>query len=1046
MEVGLSVNQKRIYYTSHVVNDPLIWNKILVKKLTGDLDINKMEKAVGNLITRHTLLNMNIKLTDDKEPVFKGMETSKGLFATQDLSHEKKSNEKHMIENILKNDLSLPIDLHKDRLFSVSVIKTSDAEYFLYFKIHHIIADFITVKIIWEDLALLYNNAACEPIDAEYSKYNRIIHEAMEKKRNENEKYWLSMYGTPINFLRFRHEVNAPIIASDVIEKTILPPQYIASIEKISLINRKTSFAFYFSLFLLLLYKYSSQRDIVVGTLFSGRQYDPELRKLVGFFINTLCLRFNVDNTKDFYNLFSEVQNIIRQAYNHQDYPLSTLVNGITYDRTYKNGLPYNVLFNMIDFRIHEHHFEGIDKVQTIDIDFEHTEVDLSFNVRYYDEKLVFTINYDSSVFSPNTAKSLLGCYVNLLHQVIDTMKQPLDTYALINKVEESAAIKESTGDEMQMTPYALSHHLIEKYRNDERIALMCESKAVTYSELILKSDIVRNYLINSACKVGDSIGVYLPRTIELVECIIGILKAGCVYVPLAVDNPINRNKHIIEDANIVHVLTSREYMGRLSVIDVSIDVVEDICESDICALEGGAVVGPNDIAYILFTSGSTGYPKGVPITHGSLINCLQGYEKIYGPLHERVGLFTTPIMFDISILEIFSILCFGGTLHILSNEIVMDVHKLVQYHNRHKVTFAYLYPGILEALIHELAKRSIILDLQRVKIGVEPVSCIMVKKLIEHAPKALVVNGYGTTETTISSTYYICRDLEESSYRVPIGKAMPGVQVYVVDKGMNLLPPGIPGEILIGGAGVAEGYLRSPELSASKFIKNPFDESGTGKAFLTGDFAEYLSDGNIKYLFRKDNQIKFAGYRIELEEIENAARSIKKIKNVKVLFEENEIGKKVINMYYIAEDSRINIADIKDGLLKRLPSYMHPVNYFKIDRIPYKTSGKLDNEELHKEAFQSYKENIETIEEEAEKDGILDDLVSIIKKILGIESINSNESFFDNGGTSFMVIQLMLEIEDKFGIELQIADFLTLPSIVSLAKTISNRMKVASK
>ncbi|MEL6937417.1 MAG: amino acid adenylation domain-containing protein, partial [Cyanobacteria bacterium J06607_17] len=480
--------------------------------------------------------------------------------------------------------------------------------------------------------------------------------------------------------------------------------------------------------------------------------------------------------------------------------------------------------------------------------------------------------------------------------------------------------------------------------RLPNQTAVVLGKQILTYAELNAQANQLAHYLGKQGIQKGVTVGLFMERSVSMIVSILAILKAGAAYLPIDPAYPVERTHFMVEDSNVAILLTQQALMATCPVGQLKDRIICLDTHGDAIAQEptGAPAVEltAQDLAYILFTSGSTGQPKGVMVEHRNVLAMVNGFEQTAPAGEQLRGTALCSYGFDVSVWEIFSNLCFGGTVYLVPPETVASHNQFAQYLITHDITSAYIPPALLSMVVQELERSDHRIVLNRILVGVEPIQQKLLQRYRQRIPQLRIVNGYGPTETTVCATFYSFDTVTDPQGIVPIGKAVPGYEVYVVNDQGQQVPMGIKGEIVIGGAGLSRGYLNRPELMAERFIENPF---GAGKLYKTGDQARYLPDGNLEFLGRLDHQVKIRGFRVELREVEAALNQHPSIQQGVVIAEKTNQGRQSLLAYVVTSESSLTHGEIRDALQQTLPDYMVPTAFILLDYLPLTPNGKVD-------------------------------------------------------------------------------------------------------
>ncbi|SHK10285.1 non-ribosomal peptide synthetase [Paramaledivibacter caminithermalis] len=1052
MNCPLSFQQERVLYLSQLQPDSTLWNKLSCKHLKGNISVEKMNEAVQALANRHSVLRTRINFVNNI-PVqsFSNLEDKNFQFI--DISNMAQPEAEAY--RLLDKEYNLPIPVNQGQLFKASLIKMKEDEYLLILKLHHIISDATTFQLLWKDLKQIYNALMCvdnanilPSLNINYHDYVVWQREMFdETKTREQEEYWLNQFSGELPILDLPTDFSIPpkVSFNGSIEKAALPKELTKDLQKLSFENKVILFSTFLSAYYILLHKYSQQEDIVIGTVFSGRHYCADIRNMAGFFINTVGVRLNIEDSDTFEAVLRKVQEKINEAYYMQDYPFERLIEKINPDRIDNRNPLFRAMFNMLNYYGERELFSGVENEEYIEPEINSTQADILFEIHNNNGDIKIYIEYNTDIFKRETIRRMIKHYIKLLGNIVRVPSAKISELDILNSDERKQLLENWNSTNKEYSKEKCIHQLFEEQalKTPESIAVKYNDSQLTYSQLNKKSNQLALVLREKGVKPNDIVAIITEKSLEMIIGILGILKAGGAYLPIDPSYPLDRIKYMLENSKANLLLTCGDIANEIGFEGQTLYLEDkELYNNMVSKISNNNK--STDRAYIIYTSGSTGSPKGVAVSHKSLHNFLCTlYEQFEGKVgSEDNCLSLANISFDVSVGEIFLPIVYGAKLLLFDNEMVVDVHKVAQTILDENITFTYIPPALLKE-IHKLIlklKSDKEVKLNKLLVGVEPIRFDTLEAYKQLNKEICIVNGYGPTEATICATMYrYDGNINDNDY-VPIGRPVNNSKIYILDKNNNPVPVGVPGEICISGVLLAEGYLNLPKLTESKFVSNPFEK---GKLmYKTGDIGKWLSDGNIQFIGRSDNQIKLRGYRIELEEIEKTLLSHAEVKEAVVIVREIEPNNKLLTAYVVMEGgSALSENGLRKYLEKWLPSYMIPSIFVKLDALPLNQNGKVDRKALPDPVIekQTTKECEEALTEVEKK------LIEITEKLLNIKGVSINDNFFRIGGNSLLTIRFISEIEETFNISLSMMDFIDLPVLFEIAKTIELALSEAA-
>ncbi len=786
--------------------------------------------------------------------------------------------------------------------------------------------------------------------------------------------------------------------------------------------------------FQVLLSRYSSQEDIVVGSPIAGRNQE-DVERLIGFFVNTLMLRTDLSGNPSFRELLERVKEVALGAYANQELPFEKLVDELQPERSLSYAPLFQVMFVLQNAPRTEFKLSGL-TLSRMRTETETSKFDLTLFATENAGSLRLAFEYNTDLFDDARIERML----EHLRIVLESFAREPETRIAALEILTSAERRQVLVDWNETTrEFAAKpiHELFEEQvkRSPEDVAVIFETEEVTYGELNRRANQLAHYLKKQGVGPEVLVGVCVERSLEMVVALLGIMKAGGAYVPLDPTYPQDRLELMIDDSGIQVLLTQQRLREMLSAYAVpSICLDDDWTRIASESEENPAVnIGPGNLAYVIYTSGSTGRPKGVQISHSALTNFLSSMRERPGLSASDVLLAVTTLSFDIAGLELYLPLIVGARLVIARREEVIDGVALVQLINQSRATVMQATPATWRLLIEAGWNGD---ERLRILCGGEALTRQLADQLLERC--AELWNMYGPTETTIWSTI---EHISSRAGTIVIGKPIANTQVYLLDKNFRPVPLGVDGELYIGGAGLARGYEKRPDLTAERFIPDPFSDGG--RLYRTGDLARYSANGNIEYLGRTDNQVKLRGFRIELGEIEQAINEHAQVREAVVIVREDEPGDRRLVAYVVPEEPGLNVNDLRDYLRRKLPEYMLPAATVEMAEFPLTPNGKVDRRALP--APQLSRSDLET-GFQGPRTPTEETIAAIWSEILKVDPIGVHENFFHLGGHSLLAVRVMSRIRVAFGAELPLRSFFESPTIAGCADRIEETMRGARR
>lgn len=1016
----LSATQKRMFVLNRLDGESTAYNTTITLKINGKPDISKLEDVLRQIVSRHESLRTTFAMING--------EPAQIIHDTTDVNLEYKelTGKEELIENEVKNSIK-PYDLGKLPLFRLKLIKLPDFEnlFFLIIDIHHIISDGVSAAIIIKEINALYNDEELPPLEIHYKDYaawhDKLLSSPLLIKEKE---FWDKQLSGELPVLDIACDYPRPAVFSSSGESLhyVADPKLTKKLRIIARENKATLFTLLLAAYNILLAKYSRQNDIIVGSPIAGRIHE-DTYKLCGVFLNTLPLRSFSDGNKTCKEFVREVSKNCLRAFDNQDYPFDKLVEDLNIERDTSRNPVFSTMFVMQNMEAVE--LGGRDFTSTrYDIKHKMAQVDITVNVTEINDEIDFEFNYCTALFSIETIKGMTAHFDNILKFIVDSPDEKISDIEMMSESEKNKILYDfnNTSENFDNVPlHALFERMAEKYAANTAIKIGEEK--VTYEKLNNMANGIADKLIKRGVKQEAIVGLICDPSVFMAASILGILKAGGAYLPIKPDFPSERIDYMINDSNCSIVITDDKYKdkSRFAITRSDFSVEET-------AKNPSVTVSGKNLAYIIYTSGTTGKPKGVMIEHGAISKTIQWRTKVYDmkPGEKSLELFSC--CFDGFLASFFPPLSSGGCVVLLPKDKEKDPAFLAKTITENKLTSLISVPMVFSAII-SLMSADDLKGLTRVTLAGDKTPAELIKRCKEKCPWTELINEYGPTENSIVST--IKRDMQEASENV-IGKPVSNSFAYILGKNNELLPIGIPGELCVSGERLARGYLNREDLTAEKFIENPYIKGE--RLYKTGDVAKWLLDGNIAFLGRSDFQVKIRGYRIETAEIEAVLLKSSVIKDAAVIVKNDNGGNKYLCAYVVSAEN-IDIKKMREYLLKSLPEYMIPAKFTRLDALPLSTNGKLDRKALPEPSDDFAKsEDYKPPETSTEKA-----VAAVWEDVLATKNIGVDSNFFEVGGDSMSIVRLHDKLSAIYPGSLTVSDLFTYSTIAKISEYLDN-------
>lgn len=1026
-ECPLSRSQKRLWFLNQMEPGNPVYNIPIAIRLAGHLDRTSFEQALRTIVMRHESLRTRF-LERDGTPYAIVDDGRDWRVQFTDLSGETPHVRDESLNNLMAVESQRPFDLNLGPLFRVSLYGMQDREHVVLLVLHHIISDGWSIGILAEELGRIYEaevrNEPC-PLPQLPMQYRDFVHWEAEEEARATSKdiaYWQTKLRGELPQLALPTDHPRPAVQSHRGHRIItdIDSRVEKNLKSLARERNTTFFMVLATAFGVLLRHYSGQEDILIGTPTAGRMKSG-FEGLIGFFVNNLVLRFDLERDPTFVELLDRVRSVALEAFEHQSTPFDQLVEVLQADRSLDRSPIFQVMFSLQNTMMPRMQFAEVE-MKPIDIATSSSRFDLAVDVMPFGNRLRVSFEFNSDIFDEDTIQRMLGHYARILEIACQDRNRPISRLYPLDDIERHRILYDwnKPATLSSTLPSLPSWFRAQAKKSSEATALEMGDRSLTYWQLDAESDRVASDLRSRGIRRGKIVGVYMQRSPEMIVGLLGILKAGAAYLPLDPALPRNRLDFILSDSEPSLILSERELCGKLETANTALLPFEKIA----IELEGhdSEQINASDLAYVIYTSGSTGEPKGTEIQHGALSNLLNSMLTEPGLGREDTLVAITTISFDIAGLEIFGPLVSGAKLVLASREQAIDPDLLAKLLETSRATVMQATPSTWRMLIESGWKGRPGL---RMWCGGEALSSDLAESLM--ASGGELWNLYGPTETTIWSTAH---RVGKGETPILIGRPIASTQVYILDSNLEPVPVGVPGELYIAGDGVARGYWRRPDLTANRFLQDPFDETGVRRMYRTGDLARYNRDGQIHLLGRSDHQIKLRGHRIELSEIEIAIERHPSVRQAAVRLQ-GEGGRKHLVGFVCFKNGLTQPHQVRSWLHENLPDYMIPSVLAPIDELPLTPNGKIDRKCLPLLESPFRERDTGSVPPRNHTEQRLTELWS---RLLGIEKPGIRDNFFDLGGHSFLLVQLHAQLKREFDADVRVVELFRYPTIESLA------------
>ena len=1060
----LSFAQERLWFLDQLQPNQPLYNEAYAFRLEGSLNVTALTQSLNEILYRHEVLRVNFT-TIDRQPFQIISPILTLALPIVDLQLLSKDKLKAEVQRLVTEEQARPFDLANDPLVRVTLLQLYEAQYVLLFTMHHIVCDQWSFGVIIREIVALYKAffrdkpSSLPELPIQYVDFAIWQRQWLQGEVLEAQvSYWKQQLSGAPALLELPTDHPRPPIQTNrgAKQSLVLSKSLAEALRVLSQQEKATLFMTLLAAFQTLLYRYTSQDDIVVGTTISGRNR-AEIEGLIGFFVNTLVIRTDLSGTPSFREILNRIREVALGAYANQDLPFEQLVEKLQPKRNLSHTPLFQVMFQLHNTPTTTLELPGL-TLSPLEFDKETAKFDLTLSMVEIKQGLIGTLEYNTDLFNAATITQMLGHFQSLLEGIVVNPDQQISKLPILSEAERQQLLVEWNNTQADYPIKQCIHNLFEAQverasLTPDAIAVVFEDQQLTYRELNQRANQLAHHLRSLGVGPEVLVGICMERSLEMMVGLLGILKAGGAYVPLDSAYPQERLALILEDAKPLVLLTQKHLVAELPkhrAKVVCIDADWEIHTFSSAQENPISSVTAENLAYVIYTSGSTGTPKGVLITHQALVNHTIAAAKAYQLQPEDRILQFASISFDVAAEELFPSWLSGSTVVIRPNRILAFANFL-QFLEQEKLTVLNLPTAYWHDWVSDLAQTEAPLPstLRLVIVGTEqtlPEKLALWEKLVGDLYHKLPgghlrirwLNAYGPTEATIGATIYepleptTCQE-NQSIYRVPVGRPIANTQIYLLDKHLNPTPSGVPGELYISGVGIARGYLNRPELTAEKFIPNPFNDKSGTHLYKTGDLARYLPNGDIELLGRIDHQVKIRGFRIELGEIESKLKQYAKVREAVVMDREDEEGDKRLVAYVSPHfEQTLTLTELRSFLQEKLPQYMVPSAFIVLPALPLLSNGKLDRHSLP--APETLRPEIEVAYVMPQTE-VEQKIATVWQNALNIENIGIHDNFFELGGHSLLMVKVHTQLREISKTDLLLLDLFRYPTISSLAE-----------
>lgn len=1044
-DLPLSFAQERLWFLHQLDPESAAYHVLRPMRIRGVLDVNLLERAFTEIVRRHEIYRTTFPAVAGR-PVQVIHPPSPVTLVLRNLRGLPEAEREASVQRLIEEEGQRPFDLAQGPLWRLALLQLGDDDHLLMLTEHHMVHDGWTEGMLVREFLALYSAfsaGAASPLPElaiQYSDFGVWQRECLQGPALEAQLgYWKKQLSGTLPVLELptdRPRLPAQTFRGET-QTVMLPASLAEDLYELSRRNHCTLFMTTLAAFSTLLHRYSRQEDILIGSPIAGRNR-AELENLIGFFVNTMVLRSDLSGDPTFLELLKRTREVALGAYAHQDMPFEKLVEEIQPERNLDRQAIFQVMFVLHNAPRTALEIAGL----TIDAMRVHngtSKFDLLFSIREEEEGLRCVMEYSTDLFDDATITRMMAQFQTLLQGIVADPEQRISDLPLLTDAEELQLLSQWNETRANYPHDHLLHELFEAQveRTPDDVAASFRNEQLTYHELNAKANRLAHYLRAQGVGPEKRVAICMKRSLEMVCAVLGVLKSGGAYVALDAAYPPERLAYMLEDADVVIVLTQKtlasslpQYPATVVCVDADWDAIARESEENL--LSTGAA---ESLVYVTYTSGSTGKPKGIAMIQRPLVNLLTWMVRHTRLPEKARTLQFASLSFDVSFQDIFSTLCSGGTVEMISESERQDIANLAKILTARAIHRIFIPAVALQQLAEGFcAQGDFNAPLRKVIAGSEQL-------LITHAintmfgklKQASLHNEYGPSEAHVVTELALPKETDNWPKRPAIGRPIANTQIYMLDRNFKPTPIGVPGELHIGGVGLARGYLTLPDVTAEKFIPDPFSPKPGARLYRTGDLARYLPDGSIEFMGRMDHQLKIRGFRIEPGEVEVVLSQHPAVQEAMVMAHEHAPGDKRLVAYVVTfPEARPTISELRAHLKEKLPDYMVPSTLILLDELPLTPNGKVDRGALPvpeqsrpelDQVFVAPRTELEKV------------LAKMWIAVLGLERVGVNDNFFELGGHSLLATQLISRVSEAFQTDLPLRIIFESPSVSSMAE-----------
>lgn len=1034
--IPLSFAQQRLWFLDKLHTNSSLYTLALTVWLRGPLHLDALTESFTELLQRHESLHTGFGL-HATQPIQVILAPQACSIELLDLTGLPETERQAHAVSLATQETRRPFDLSQGPLLRIQLVRLARDTHLLTLTLHHIIADGWSLEVLFQELSQIYasllhqQNHSLPELPLQYADYTLWQRDAANVQRFEHQlAYWQRQLANAPALLELPTDKLRPAVPTwqGAHLSFQVPLPLTQKLKSLGQQEGATLFMVLLAAFQILLARYSNQNDVLVGAPIANRHH-LQTERLIGLFVNTLVLRCDLSNNPSLRDLLRQVRQRMLEAFAHQDLPFERVIEALRPERESSYTPLFQAMFVLQETAGIELQLENL-VIERQEIEYGSSKFDLSLALTETESGLHGQVEYATDLFFEETMLRFTAHYQQLLAAIIAQPEARIAHYSLLSSLEREQLLVSWNATQREYPSSSFLHQLVEEQarQRPQAIAIVAGQQQLSYEQLNQNANQLAHYLQKHDVGPETVVGVWMERSPEAIVALLAILKTGGSYLPIDPAYPVGRLRFVLEDAHVSLLLTQEQLLPNFeqNILDQEVIVFNTHahCWSGESRKNLSCLLHPENSFHVIYTSGSTGRPKGVQVSHANILNLIGWFIDTYKiTANDRLTQMAT-IAFDAMAWEVWGALTTGARLYLPGEEIRLSPSTLQNWLLTEGITVVpYMPVPIAEGLLRlpwplQQPLRMMITGGDRLHYNAK------------HVLPFILYNGYGPTETTVAATMGIAQSPDQPSIALTIGRPIGNYQIYLLDQYLEPVPVGVVGEMFIGGRGIGRGYLYRPDLTAERFLPNPFVQEEGARLYRTGDLARYLSNGEIEFIGRIDTQVKLRGFRIELGEIENVLNQHPAVDNSAVLMHTNSRGEKYLVAYVVATGETID--EIQTYLRQKLPEYMVPAVFMLLEELPTTSNGsKIDRKKLPEPVYALPEEYIPP------RDAIEEQLATIWCNLLGLPQISIQQNFFAAGGHSLLAMQLVLQIQELFQVELPLRMLFEKPTIVLLAEVV---------